>query len=503
MARTGAECAFPYIDILNEQAFSRVCEGVYEILKSTGVVVKSKKMRQCLQAYGCTVNEGLERVYFSKEVLDRALSDAPKGFEIKAREESNNVMLQPGKTTQFINACGTNLFHTRTKEAKLPSRKEFYDYIRILDVLPNLDFQNCFPFFGFEKVPECMKLLESVAAKYRVSTKAQIEGTVFDNYRFSTEMAKAMETDLCQIVNSAAPLTYFDETADQIFDYTDAKLPFHFAAGPTRGLTSPMGAAGSVISNNAEALAGIVMAQAVKPGARIWVNSMILTPDMSTGKPAFGDIGNSFTDMAFNQYWRHYNIPCWSNAASWTSSKVIDYQAGYEQSMALMTQAMSGATVISYQGGMYAELYASPVKAVIDDDIVGMTKRLLQGIDTSEEGMAVDLIQEIGPMPGSFMDTDETLENWRKECYVPTVASRQSYQDWSESGKKNILEKAESRTEQLLKNHKIAYLPADKEQALEDILKDAREYYHKKGLISETEWRLYQEDLNSPDYPFA
>ena len=52
--------------------------------------------------------------------------------------------------------------------------------MRLLDALPNLDFQNCFPFFGFEKVPECMKLLESVAAKYRVSTKAQIEGTVFD-----------------------------------------------------------------------------------------------------------------------------------------------------------------------------------------------------------------------------------------------------------------------------------------------------------------------------------
>lgn len=501
MARTGTKSVFPYIDILDKDAFSRMSEGVYEVLKNTGVVVKDKDMRRRLKNYGCREDAALERIYFDREVLDRAVADTPKGFEISAREEKNNVMLQPGKTTQFINACGTNLFCKG--EVKPPSRKEFYDYLRLLDGLPNVDFQNCFPFFGFDKVPECMKLLESVAAKYRVSVKAQIEGTVFDNYRFSTQMAKAMGVDLCQIVNSAAPLTYFEETSAQIINYAEADLPFHFAAGPTRGLTSPMGAAGSVISNNAEALAGIVMAQAVKPGSRVWVNSMIMTPDMATGKPAFGDIGNSYTDMAFNQYWRYLGIPCWSNAASWTSAKEIDYQAGYEQSMALMAQVLSGATVISYQGGMHAELYVSPQKAVIDDDIVGMTKRLLRGIDTSEEGMAIESIQEIGPMPGSFMDTDETLENWREECYVPAVASRESYQSWAASGRKGILENAENRMAKILDSHQIPQLPADKEAALEDILKDAREYYRKKGLISEDEWKLYLEDLQSPDYPYA
>ena len=503
MARKGAECTFPYINILDEAAFSAVCGGVFEVMEKTGVTVQNQKMRKILKDYGCRVDDALERVYFDREVVLRALEAAPKGFEIRAREEKNHVFLQPGKTTQFINACGTSIFHTDSQEAKLPTRKEFYDYMRLLDALPNLDFQNWFPFFGFEKVPECMKLLESVAAKYRVSTKAQIEGTVFDNYRFTTEMAKAVGTDLCQIVNSAAPLTYFTETAEQIFNYTEAGLPFHFAAGPTRGLTSPMGAAGSVISNNAECMAGLVMAQAVKPGSRVWMNSMIMTPNMATGKPAFGDVGNSYTDMAFNQYWRNYGIPCWSNAASWTSSKVIDYQAGFEQSLALLSQALSGSTVISYQGGLYAELYASPLKAVIDDDVVGMTKRLMKGIDASAEGLSLELIHEIGPIPGSFMDSDETLENWREECYVPTVSSRQSYEEWSVTGRRNIVEIAGDRMRTLLENHQAPALSAEKEQALEDILNDARNYYRRSGEISEEEWKVYQEDIHSPNYPFA
>ena len=41
------------------------------------------------------------------------------------------------------------------------------------------------------------------------------------------------------------------------------------------------------------------------------------------------------------------------------------------------------------------------------------------------------------------------------------------------------------------------------EEAIEGILQEAREYYRKAGLISDEEWRLYQEDLGSPDYPYA
>jgi len=35
------------------------------------------------------------------------------------------------------------------------------------------------------------------------------------------------------------------------------------------------------------------------------------------------------------------------------------------------------------------------------------------------------------------------------------------------------------------------------------ILKEAREYYRKKGLISDTEWVAYKKDLESPNYPYA
>ncbi len=502
--REGLGHDFPYVDIISDRSVERVIKGSLSVLADTGVVVQDKQMQQTLVAYGCRVDTSTDRVRMDEAVVTRALSSAPGSFEGKAMDPSESIRFSPGETTYFINGCGKALVDVDTWEMHDPTREEFYRHIRVIDALPHIDIQNCFPFFGFAKVPECMRLIESAAAKFRVSGKVQIEGTLFDNYRFTCAMADLFKVDLFQIVNSAAPLTYYAETADQMRTYTEHNLPFHFATGVTRGMTGPMTSLGSVILNNAEALAGIVMSQALQEGSRVWVNSMMLTPNMSNGMPAFGDIGNSITDMAFNQVWRHLDIPCWSNAASWTSSKMIDYQAGYELTSALVLQILSGATAISFQGGLHDEIGVSTVKAIIDDDVVASLKRLMRGLNDSEEGLAVDLINEIGPLPGSYLDTDLTLEHWRDECHIPTVGIRDPYPQWVEGNKRgSVVERAKERMEQLLADHKETVLTESQEQELEYILEEARTYYRKKGLISDEEWRIYQEDLASPGYPFS
>jgi hypothetical protein len=46
-------------------------------------------------------------------------------------------------------------------------------------------------------------------------------------------------------------------------------------------------------------------------------------------------------------------------------------------------------------------------------------------------------------------------------------------------------------------------LTESQEKELEYILNDARNHYRKNGMISDAEWNLYQEDLHSPNYPYA
>jgi trimethylamine--corrinoid protein Co-methyltransferase len=316
-------------------------------------------------------------------------------------------------------------------------------------------------------------------------------------------MTKATGQDLFNLVNPAAPLTYYENVTTAIQRYVEEDTPCHFVSGTVAGSTGPATIAGEQLTENACNIAGIVLAQILSPGARIWLGNMTMVQNMRTGSPAFGAIENSLNEVIYHQYWRKHKIPAWSSACAWCSGKTIDFQSSYETSMAAVICALAGASLLFFQGGFTAELTMSIHKAILDDEVAAMIGRFLRGVEVNDDTLPVDLINSVGPIPGHFLNTAHTREWWKKEQFVPQIADRSPIPVWINSGKKAPLDYAIERMDEILKTHKVVPLPADQERAIEDILKDAREYYRKKGLITEEEWKLYQEDLSSPNYPYA
>jgi len=503
MAVSGFKRSFRALEILRDDQIEAVHRATLRVLAETGVAFHDDRALTLFEENGCQVNVEEKRVKFPEWLVDDCLAKCPGTFRVKARDPENDLLINSGDVTYFAPSIGMKTIDLDTWEPRDATRKEFYDYITILDSLPNAHRQPSFPYFGFAKVPQCMRLLESNAAKIRNSTKAQGEGAVLDNARWNIEMAKATGQDLFCLANPAAPLTFYENTVSAVYQYIEEGMPFHFASGPVAGATAPATISGALITNNVESIAGIILAQLIKPGAKLWVGNMTMVQNMRTGAPAFGAIGNSLNEVIFNQMWRTYQVPSWSSASAWTSSKAIDFQAAYEMSMAALACALSGASVVLLHGGLTAELTAHPVKAILDDDIAGMIGRFLRGVEVSDETLAVDLINEVGPIPGHFLNTAHTRKWWKNEQFMPVVADRLPFPEWARLGKKKALDHARERMETILSTHKAAPLPPEQEQAIEDILKDARKYYRKEGLISDEEWALYQEDLNSPNYPYG
>jgi len=175
----------------------------------------------------------------------------------------------------------------------------------------------------------------------------------------------------------------------------------------------------------------------------------------------------------------------------------------YEKSILSFTGALSGTNTIWIQGALYGELAFHPVMAIIDDDLVGMIGRFLEGIEVNEETMALDLINDVGPIPGHYLNKAHTRKWWNKEQYVPKVADRSTPPEWLKSGKGDCLDHAKKRYDEIISTHKVSLPLTDKQESdIERILKEAREYYRKKGLISDEEWNTYKEDLKSPNYPY-
>lgn len=379
---------FKSLEMLSEEQVESIHQGTLQVLEETGIRFEHEKAMDIFEANGCKVDRERKRVCFPATLVEKCLSLCPRSFSVKAREPKHDLVIG-GDTLYFISGCGTNTVDLDTWESRPATKKETIEGIKILDALDNLHLFLAFsPYFGWEGLPPVMGEPEMTAAKAKYSTKVQKTGSINDSEVFAIKMAKALGCEVLGLVNPSPPLTYYSEAAEAIFRYTDADLPFHVSSGATIGLSGPASIIGSTVTNNAELIAGVVLAQLLKPGTRVWVGNFVNAANMRNGSLAFGSIANSLTQIVFNQIWRRYGIPVWSATPAYSSAKKIDFQCGYEKGIAAILAAVSGSHAIHMHGGVHGELTYHPVQSILDDDIAGMVGHFLSGLERDTEDTA-------------------------------------------------------------------------------------------------------------------
>jgi trimethylamine--corrinoid protein Co-methyltransferase len=235
-----------------------------------------------------------------------------------------------------------------------------------------------------------------------------------------------------------------------------------------------------VVLSNAEQMAMVVLLQLISPGHRMLLGHFSAPLNMRSGSPAFGQIGASFSNAIYNQMWRHYGIPFSNGSPGYVNAKTMDFQAGYEKGIAGLISALAGVSLMLFHFGVSSEVSAHPIQAILDDDIAKMIRRFLEGEVINEETLAVDLIHEVGPIPGHFLSRPHTMKWFRKEQCIPLSADTLSYPDWIQQGKKQALDYAADRMHAILEEEPKVYVSESQEADLEKILQDAREYYRKQ-----------------------
>lgn len=481
MPLKGFKRSFEPLKILTEEQIEAIYRGTLKVLEDVGVRVEHDKALKLFDKNDCKVDHGRKRVYFPHALVEECLRKCPSSFRVKARDPKNDLILG-GNTVYFMGSPGMQTVNLNTWEPRVATRKETYDAVKILDALPNHHvFCSYTPYFGFEGIPPSMAIPESCAAKIRNSTKCQREGGSQNSEIFTIEMAKAVEMEIFGQCESSPPLTYYEDAIENAFRTAEAGFPQEVGSGVMMGGTGPATIAGSLVSGNAETIAAIVLVQLIKPGTRVLVWSFVYPQDMRSGSPAFGDIGVSLYNMAFNQIWRKYGIPRGNGQPGYTSSKIIDFQCGSEKTSLALNSALSGANIVQFHGSIYGELGHHPVQSVLDDDVAGMIGRLIEGVKVNDETLAMDLIKEVGPVPGFFLNKEHTRKWWKKEQFMPKVADRLTYPEWMNTGKKTCFDYAKKKIEEILATHTPLPLTEDQDKEIEKILKEAREYYKKRG----------------------
>jgi len=229
-----------------------------------------------------------------------------------------------------------------------------------------------------------------------------------------------------------SPLVFPAEVVDRMFVAADLHMPQIPGSSVQPGATGPVTLAGAVAQSIAEGLMSLVLIQLRQPGAPCCLSGnlgvfdmrsalmSIAAPEMSLGLAAQAEVAQSF------------GLPTWGLAGS-TDSKTLDAQAGIESTFSILAQGLAGLNLIHDVGYMDRGMICSAEMLVMGDEVIGMTKRFIRGIDVNAETLARQVVEQVGP-GGHFFGTDHTQARFRTEFYRPMISDWRNYETWEEAG---------------------------------------------------------------------
>ncbi|MEM3522871.1 MAG: trimethylamine methyltransferase family protein, partial [Candidatus Bathyarchaeia archaeon] len=311
-----------------------------------------------------------------------------------------------------------------------------------------------------------------IATEMKITEKTLMGPSFFGCAKWIVKMAKALGQDMLGSITMASPLTYPKEQVEGLISYAQANNPLAILSGPSLGATGPATLAGALLLENAEVLAGLVLAQLIKPNIGILLQAYATPLDMRYGTMSSGAVEVGIMAVGIAQVWRSYGVPT-GVFFPMTDSKLPDEQAAYEKYLQLLLCALAGINYIMPCGGLENEESQSIAQIVIDNEVCGMVGRILDGIKVNEETLAIDLIKEVGPIPGNYLKKQHTRDWWKKERYLSKLSTREPYEKWLSSGAKDVVKRALEIGKEIIKAHKPPGLSKELNEKLDEILKMA------------------------------
>ncbi len=291
----------------------------------------------------------------------------------------------------------------------------------------------------------------------------------------SVEMAEIMfgkafvaqNAVLLSLININSPLTFDPIMVGALEVYAAAGQACIISPFIVGGAMAPASVAGTLTQVLAEALAGIAYSQLIRPGAPVIFGAFVTSIDMGSGAPTFGTPEASKILYGAGQLARRLGLPFRSGGAL-TGAKLPDAQAAYESANTLNAALLGGVNFMLHAcGWLEGGLVSSFEKFVLDADQLGGLHALAAGVDTTENGQAMDALREVGP-GGHFLGCAHTQANFKQAFWRSDVLDYGSFEQWQDEGGKDATLLANIRVKKLLND----YQPPGLDQGIDEALKE-------------------------------
>ncbi|MFZ0383512.1 MAG: trimethylamine methyltransferase family protein [Solirubrobacteraceae bacterium] len=439
--------SMPRYEILSEDAMDVIDRGWRRLVSEIGVEFLLPEAVEELVKAGQTL-EDENRIRFDPEFILEQVAKAPREFELQARNPEhsahiggNHMVFAPVYGPPFIREGDTR------RDAKMA---DFQNLVKLCQVFEQLDSPGgtiCEP----EDRPLDSRHLDMVFALQTLSDKPYMGSVTSgpnaaDTIRMGEILFGGREVIerapvSISLINVNSPLRYDDRMLAAMFEYVKANQAVVISPFLLMGAMSPVSLPATLVQQVAEALAGIALAQLLRPGAPVVFGSFLSNTDMQSGSPSFGTPESGLGVLCTGQIARRFGLP-WRGGGGLNASQTVDAQAAYESLMTLLPTFLAGTNFVMHSAGwLEGGLVSCYEKFIVDVELLRELRYEFTPLEIDEASLAFDAHTEVGP-GGHFLGAAHTLERFRECFYRPLLSSTENFDRWSKRGAKDTTARA-------------------------------------------------------------
>ncbi len=455
---------------LSTEDVHAIHDTVLRVFSEVGFQANLSEARDLFKAAGADVDESTATVKLSPDLVMELTQRAPDTVTLCGRDPDGRFDCEISGTKVFTGTGGTALKVQEPGETEpRPSRlADVMNMARLVDRLDNIHVYmlNVYP----HELPESRVDVNRFAAGLNHTSKHVMGGVyTVEGVRNVVKMAeiiagspeKLRERPIVSMVTCVISPFKLDEKYSRLaVEAALSGVPVVVPSEPLCGATSPVTLAANLVVWAVDTLAGVMLTQLVRPGTPVMTGCVASITDMRDLKYLSGAVEMGLLNASAAQLAQFYRLPIYTTAGM-SDSKVNDAQAGYESAMTSVMVALAGGNFIHDAAGFLEFCTtASYDKLIIDNDILGMAMRAVEGIRVNEKTLAFDVLKEAGP-GGHFVSHRHTRRFMRSELWTPTLSDRENRDRWTEDGSADAWTRATQKAKEILDVPAKSVIPAD------------------------------------------
>ena len=418
-------------DVLTDEQLGTLKEGTLHLLEEVGVRFPSQIALQTFADHGAHVDWENEIVRISPDLVERAMSTAPRSFVLGGRQERFDLTLDGSCSYLATDGCDVRVMDLESRKVR-PSRKEdVAQMAKVCDALPLISFfwplVSAQDFGVTAPLHECHAGLTNTLKHVRGGTTVHPQlatyivemGTVVAG----SEIERRNRSPVCANICTIAPLAHDVNGIESALVYAEAGIPTSFMAMPTMGSTAPATPMGALVSGDAEVVSAMVLIQLAYPGAPVFHSNYISLMDPRTGG-YISDTSIPLVIMAA-QMAHAWNVPTLGGGSVSSDGNDIGWQSGSKSGIGAIIVPLAGGEICGYLGMLDGSMLLYPEQVILDHEVCLEAYNYFRRYDFDVSDLALDVIANVGP--GShFLMQKHTREHIRDFRLSPILHNRGS-----------------------------------------------------------------------------